>query len=113
MAALAARYGSFLSDPPVKGSVMFRKSTSAAKRAARRNLGLEQLEDRRLLSAILGSADTFAALATTTVTSAGATVLNGDLGVTPGTSITGFGPGSVTSPAQIHNNDPTAIQAEP
>jgi len=54
----------------------------------------------------LGSASTFAVLAGTTVTNAVASVITGDLGVSPGTAITGFqpvplntiqGPGTVTA----------------
>jgi hypothetical protein len=59
----------------------------------------------------LGSAATFAVLASSTVTNAGATVVTGDLGVSPGTAITGFGPGMVSDGA-IHANDPTAQQAQ-
>jgi len=59
----------------------------------------------------LGAARSFAALAGSTVTSTGLTVVTGDVGVSPGTSITGFGPGTVVDGA-IHAGDATALQAQ-
>ena len=44
----------------------------------------------------LGGAGAFAVLAGSTVTSTGATALTGDLGVSPGTAVTGFPPGTLT-----------------
>ena len=44
----------------------------------------------------LGTAANFGVLAGSTVTSTGATVVNGNLGVSPGSALTGFPPGIVT-----------------
>ena len=60
----------------------------------------------------LGTAGNFAVLAGTTVTNTGPTTIVGNVGVAPGTAITGFPPGSVASPGGLHANDSTAIQAE-
>jgi hypothetical protein len=59
----------------------------------------------------MGTAATFAVLGATTVTNAGATVVTGNLGVSPGTAVTGFGPGVVTD-GSIHSDDPLATQAQ-
>ena len=67
-----------------------------------RPLGFLCLEDRRLLAVILGTAESFAVLGGSTVTNTGPTVIIGDLGVSPGTAVTGFPPGIVTPPGTIH-----------
>ncbi|MHB8458173.1 MAG: ice-binding family protein [Acidimicrobiales bacterium] len=59
----------------------------------------------------LGKAASFAVLAGTTVTNTGSSVVSGDLGVSPGTSITGFPPGVVINGAQ-HSADTLAGQAQ-
>src|ERR1035438_2866099 len=43
----------------------------------------------------LGTASSFGVLAGTTVTNTGATIVHGDVGVSPGTAVTGFPPGHV------------------
>src|ERR1041384_8701446 len=56
----------------------------------------------------LGAAARFAVLAATTVTSRGATTVNGHLGISPGTAVTG----SLKVSGAIHAGDPTAAQAQ-
>ncbi len=58
----------------------------------------------------LGSAANFGVLAGSTVTSSGATTVSGDLGLWPGTSVSGFPPGTVTG--IMHITDPTAQAAQ-
>lgn len=58
----------------------------------------------------LGSASTYAALSGTGVTNTGATALTGDLGVSPGSSVTGFPPGTVSGTKNVAN--PAAARAE-
>ena len=61
----------------------------------------------------LGTAATFAVLAASTVTNTGPTLVTGDLGVSPGNAVTGFGPGTGTViGGSIHAGDPTAAQAQ-
>lgn len=59
----------------------------------------------------LGTAAPFAVLAGTTVTNTAPTTINGSVGVSPGSAITGFPPGIITG-GTTHAGDATAAQAE-
>jgi len=58
----------------------------------------------------LGAADNFAVIAGSTITSTGASTINGDLGLNPGTSVTGFPAGIINGTQQIANAN--AIDAQ-
>jgi hypothetical protein len=61
----------------------------------------------------LGSAANFEVLAGSTVTNTGPTIITGgDLGLSPGSAVTGFPPGTLVPPAVMHITDPTAAQAQ-
>jgi hypothetical protein len=59
----------------------------------------------------LGTAQNFGVLGGSTVTNTGATTVNGNVGVSPGSAVTGFPPGVVVG-GSIHSNDAVAMQAQ-
>jgi hypothetical protein len=58
----------------------------------------------------LGAAANYAVLAASTVTNTGATTITGNLGLSPGTSVTGFPPGQVVGNIDVANS--AALQAQ-
>ncbi|MEO8393847.1 MAG: ice-binding family protein [Chloroflexota bacterium] len=63
-------------------------------------------------SPTLGDSASFAVIGGQTVTNTGPTVVNGDLGISPGGPPTGFPPGVVTPPGKIYAADGIALAAQ-
>jgi type VI secretion system secreted protein VgrG len=58
-----------------------------------------------------GSAESYAVLAGSTVTNTGPSVITGNLGVSPGSAVTGFPPGNVSG-GTIHRGDASSLAAQ-
>jgi hypothetical protein len=61
---------------------------------------------------LLRTADPYVVLGGETVTNTGPSVLNGSLGVSPGSAVVGFPPGLVVAPGVIDAANPVAAQAQ-
>src|SRR5213593_4358964 len=60
----------------------------------------------------LGTATSYAVVAGSTITNTGPSVVTGNLGLSPGTAVTGFPPGSVNAPGTTQAANAVALQAQ-
>ena len=106
-----------IEPPPVYGAAKAARRTRARGSEATRAValiisGLLATSGSAVAAQViaLGAAQNFTILGATTVTNTGATTITGNLGLSPGTSVTGFPPGVVVNGA-IHIGDALANQA--
>ncbi len=60
----------------------------------------------------LGTAQSFAVLAGSSITNTGNTIITGNVGLSPGSAVTGFPPGVVVPPGTTHVGDAVALTAQ-
>lgn len=61
---------------------------------------------------VLGTAETYGLMATSAITNIGNTIINGDVSLDPGTSMTGFPPGIVNGTININNTESAQARAD-
>jgi hypothetical protein len=86
------------------------RSSAIAVAAAATLIGLQSGASAVTVPVPLGTAANFAVLAGSTITNTGPTTINGDVGLSPGTAVTGFPPGQVNG--TINAADSVALQAQ-
>src|SRR5688572_31814083 len=74
-------------------------------------MGLQARGGEAATAPDLGTSESFAVLAGSTVTNTGPSVIGGDVGVSPGSAITGFPPG-IQSSGTMHSANAVALQAQ-
>lgn len=60
----------------------------------------------------LGTADSFAVLGGSAITNTGSSIINGNMGLSPGTAVTGFPPGTLNGTQEIANANAVQAQAD-
>jgi len=107
-----AAWGRVLASVPLASAATLRGRSRAAGLLLTASLVMASAASTAQAASVpLGTADSFAVLAGNTVTNTGPSVISGDLGVSPGTAVTGFPPGTVTA-GTLHAADAVALQAQ-
>jgi hypothetical protein len=98
------------STPSSENSLMGPSTGGAFRSSEMSYAGLSGASNSNPGSTLLGDAAGFAVFAASTATNTGFSVVTGDIGLTPGSSVTGFPPGTLTG--VLHINDALTARAK-